>query len=204
MQSLFNFIVTPKKNRYENEIEVNGKQLIVNTTMDDHRYVSRIGIVESVPKVNPGEIMKGDEVIVHHNVFRRFHDVRGNEKNSSSYFTEDMYFCYHDQIFLYKRDGKWNAPFDFCFVKPIAEKEKRLVTHEKERSNIGIIKYGNSSLNAFKINEGDLIGFTPDSEYEFLVENERMYRMKTKDIAIKYEYEGDEVEYNPSWAGSGR
>ena len=204
MQSLFNFIVQPKNKRYENEVDINGKKLIINTTMDDHKYVSRIGVVESIPKVGKTNIKVGDEVIVHHNVFRRFYNVRGEEKNSSSYFKEDLYFCYHDQIFLYKQNNEWKAPFEFCFVKPI-ENKKQFVTVEKERPRVGILKYGNSSLDAFKVNEGSLVGFSPSSEYEFIIENDRLYRMRTNDITIKYEYKGDEVEYNPSWAsGCGR
>ena len=204
MQSLFSFIVEPKNKRYENEVDINGKKLIVNTTMDDHKYVSRIGVVKSIPKVGKTDIKVGDEVIIHHNVFRRFHDIRGVEKNSSSYFKEDLYFCYYDQIFLYKQNGDWKAPFDFCFVKPI-ENKKQFISSEKERPRVGILKYGNSFLDAFKVNEGSLVGFSPSSEYEFIIENDRLYRMRTNDITIKYEYKGDEVEYNPSWAsGCGR
>ena len=205
MQSLFSFIVEPKNGRYDNEVDIDGKKLIINTTMDDHKYVNRVGIVKSIPKIGKTNIKIGDEVIVHHNVFRRFYDVRGVEKNSSSYFKEDLYFCFYDQIFLYKQDNEWKAPFDFCFVKPIVENKKQLVTVQKERPRVGILKYGNSSLDAFKVNEGSLVGFSPSSEYEFIIENDRLYRMRTNDITIKYEYKGDEVEYNPSWAsGCGR
>jgi len=205
MQSLFSFIVEPKNGRYDNEVDIDGKKLIINTTMDDHKYVNRVGVVKSIPKIGKTNIKIGDEVIVHHNVFRRFYDVRGIEKNSSSYFKEDLYFCFYDQIFLYKQDNEWKAPFDFCFVKPIVENKKQLVTVQKERPRVGILKYGNSSLNAFKVNEGSLVGFSPSSEYEFVIDNNRLYRMRTNDITIKYEYKGDEVEYNPSWAsGCGR
>jgi len=184
MQSLFSFIVEPKNGRYDNEVDIDGKKLIINTTMDDHKYVNRVGVVKSIPKIGKTNIKIGDEVIVHHNVFRRFYDVRGIEKNSSSYFKEDLYFC---------------------FVKPIVENKKQLVTVQKERPRVGILKYGNSSLNAFKVNEGSLVGFSPSSEYEFVIDNDRLYRMRTNDITIKYEYKGDEVEYNPSWAsGCGR
>ena len=205
MQSLFSFIVEPKNGRYDNEVDIDGKKLIINTTMDDHKYVNRVGIVKSIPKIGKTNIKIGDEVIVHHNVFRRFYDVRGVEKNSSSYFKEDLYFCFYDQIFLYKQNNEWKAPFDFCFVKPIVENKKQLVTVQKERPRVGILKYGNSSLDAFKVNEGSLVGFSPSSEYEFVIDNDRLYRMRTNDITIKYEYKGDEVEYNPSWAkGRGR
>ena len=205
MQSLYSFIIQPKNGRYTNEVEVGDKKLIVNTTMDDHKFVNRVGVVMSVPLIGDTDLSVGDEVIVHHNVFRRFYDVRGNEKNSTSYFKEDMYFCYYDQIFLYKHNDQWKAPGNFCFVKPILKKEKQIISDEKEQKRIGILKYGNSSLEAFKIHEGDLVGFSPSSEYEFIIEEDRLYRMRTNDITIKYEYKGDEVEYNPSWAkGCGR
>ena len=63
MQSLFSFIVQPKNKRYENEVDINGKKLIINTTMDDHKYVSRIGVVKSIPKIGETNIKIGDEVI---------------------------------------------------------------------------------------------------------------------------------------------
>ena len=52
------------------------------------------------------------------------------------------------------------------------------------------------------VNVNELIGFTPNSEYEFIVDGERLYRVLSKFITIKYEYQGDEKEYNPSWAQS--
>ena len=205
MQSLYSFIIQPKNGRYTNEVEVGDKKLIINTTMDDHKFVNRVGVVLSLPLIGDTDLSIGDEVIVHHNVFRRFYNVRGVEKNSTCYFKEDMYFCYYDQIFLYKHKNKWKAPGDFCFVKPILKKEKHIISDDKEQKRIGILKYGNSSLEAFKIHEGDLVGFSPSSEYEFIIDENRLYRMHTNDITIKYEYKGDEVEYNPSWAkGCGR
>ena len=204
MQSLYSFIIQPKNGRYTNEVSVGDKKLIINTTMDDHKFVNRVGIVKSIPLIGNTNISIGDEVIVHHNVFRRFYNVKGIEKNSTSYFKEDMYFCYYEQIFLYN-DGSWKAPRNFCFVKPIVKKHNDIITEQKEQKHIGILKYGNSSLEALGINEGDLVGFTPVSEYEFIIDNDRLYRMRTTDITIKYEYKGDEVEYNPSWAkGCGR
>mgnify|MGYP001395888009 FL=1 len=90
MQSLFNFIVKPKNKRYDNKKYIDGQELILNSELADHRYVSRTGIVTSIPKSESTEIQVGDEVIVHHNVFRRWHDNRGKEKNSRSYFYFDQ------------------------------------------------------------------------------------------------------------------
>ena len=48
----------------------------------------------------------------------------------------------------------------------------------------------------------DLIGYRPKTESEFIVDGERLYRVLSNLITIKYEYQGDEEEYNPSWAKS--
>ena len=147
----------------------------------------------AIPKSHKTEIQVGDEVIVHHNVFRRWYDVRGIEKNSRSYYKEDEYFVTSDQIFLYKRNADWQAPKGFCFVKPI--KSNDII--EKEIPLRGIIKYVDKELK--DIQKEDLVGFTPSSEYEFIVDGERMYRVPTNSISIKYERQGTETEYNPSW-----
>jgi hypothetical protein len=200
MRSIFNFIVTPKAERYNNKKAIGEKELILNTEISDFRYISRNAIVLETPLEGKTDIKKGDEVIVHHNVFRRWHDVRGNEKNSKSFIDEDHYFIQDDQIFLYKRNGKWNAPKGYCFVKPIKSNDNFSTEHE--RPLIGVIKYVDKSLLKNGIKPGDLVGFTPSSEYEFIVDGERMYRVLTNSISIKYEYQGDEVEYNPSWLQS--
>ena len=200
MRSIFNFIVTPKDERYNNKKKVGEKELILNTEISDHRYISRSAIVLETPIEVKTDIRKGDEVIVHHNVFRRWYDVRGKEKNSRAFMDDDHYFIEDDQIFLYKRNGKWNAPKGYCFVKPIQSNNKFSTEHE--RPLIGVIKYVDKDLLKNGIKPGDLVGFTPYSEYEFIVDGERMYRVLTNSISIKYEYQGDEVEYNPSWLQS--
>ncbi len=89
---------------------------------------------------------------------------------------------------------------DRCFVKPLLNNDPASL--EKEQKHIGILKYGNSSLNALEIAPGDLVGFTPNSEWEFIIDNERLYCMKSNDIVIKYECKENQTEYNPSWAKS--
>ena len=69
---------------------------------------------------------------------------------------------------------------------------------DKEQPLVGVLKHTNKNLP--KANS--LVGFTPNSEYEFIIDNERLYRVRTKYISIKYEYEGKEEEYNPSWLQS--
>ena len=196
MKSLFNFIVKPKKERYDNKKYIGDSELLLNTEISDHQYISRIGTVTSVPKFENTKIQKGDDIIIHHNVFRRWYDMRGVEKNSRSYYMEDKYFVSSDQIFLYKQNNIWKAVDGYCFVKPI---ESNIVS-EKEVPLRGIIKYVDDKLN--DIYKEDLVGFTASSEYEFIIEGERLYRVPTNSICIKYERQGTEKEYNPSWAAS--
>lgn len=196
MQSIYNFIIKPKNKRYNNTKQVENSELLLNSEISDHRYISRNAIVLSTPILEKGSIKAGDEIIVHHNVFRRWYDMRGIEQNSKSYYKDNKYFITLDQIFLYKRNNKWHAPEGFCFVKPI--KSNDILLNEKEVPLRGIIKYVDKKLD--NINKEDLVGFTPESEYEFIIDGERLYRVPTNSISIKYERQGNEEEYNPSWA----
>jgi len=196
MKSVYNFVVTPIGERYNNSKKVEGGNLILNTEIYNHQFVNRIAKVISTPIVGDTDILPGDKVIIHHNVFRRWHNVKGIEKNSRSYFDENTYFITQDQIFLYKRNGEWNAPKGFCFVKPLKETYDPFNINI-ERPLIGIVKYSDGTVEV-----NDLVGFRPKSEYEFIIDRERLYRVLSNFITIKYEYQGDEEEHNPSWAES--
>ena len=195
MKSVYNFVVKPIGQRYNNVKKVGDKELILNTEIFNHQYVNRQATVISKPIIGDTDIDVGSDVILHHNVFRRWHNQYGKEKNSKSYFNEDTYIVQPDQIFLYKKFWQWHSPKGFCWVKPIKNKDK--YANSETLENIGIVKYTDGS---FKIN--DLVGFTPISNYEFVIDGELLYRVYTKFITIKYEYQGDEEAYNPSWAQS--
>ena len=185
------FIIEPIGNRYNNSVRVDEKELILNTEVFNHQYVNRKAKVIATPLLFESSVNVGDEVIVHHNIFRRWHDVKGRERNSRSYWKEDKYIISEDQIYLYNN----KAMPGYSFVQPIKSNNK--LTNDIEQPLVGIIKYTDG---AFDINT--LVGFTPNSEYEFIIEGKRLYRVLNKFITIKYEYKGNEEEYNPSWAKS--
>ena len=195
MKSVYNFVVTPKGERYNNKKKVGDSELILNTEIYNHQFVNRTAIVKSIPLIGDTDIQPGDEVIVHHNVFRRWHNVKGIEKNSRSFFDEDTYLINQDQIFLYKRNKEWNAPKGYCFVKPLKAIDQFNIESEKPLQ--GIVKFSDGTVEV-----NDLVGFRPSSEYEFIVDGERLYRVKSNFITIKYERQGNEEKYNPSWAQS--
>jgi hypothetical protein len=193
MQALFDYIVKPIGGRYNNSIDVDGSELLLNTEISNHQYVNREAEILALPKNIKSNLKVGDTIVVHHNIFRRWYNIRGEEKNSRSYYKDGTYIIKEDQIFLYKRKDKWKPLKGYCFIQPIKSIDK--FDESKERPLMGVVKYSDGSIKV-----GDLVGFTPWSEFEFVVDNIRLYRVLSKDISIKYEYQGDEEEYNPSWA----
>jgi len=194
MQSLYYFIVKPFEDRYDNIRQVDGNNLIINTGIEDHRFISKKAVVVSTPAAYDTKINIGDELYIHHNIFRRWYDQKGKERNSSTHFKDDLYFVSLEQIYMYNLKPN----LDYCFVKPL--KNQSVLENRKEQPNVGIVKYSNKSLEALKITPETLITFTPNSEFEFIIEGERLYCMKSNDIALTHEYQGNEEEVQPNWA----
>ena len=195
MKAYKDFIISPIGERYNNSKKINDKELILNTEVFNHQFVNRRAKVLDVPLLLKTPIKINDEVIIHHNVFRRWYDIKGKEKNSRSYWKDNKYIISEDQIFLYK-DDTWKTLPGFSFIKPL--KAINSFNTEDERPLMGIIKYSDGTFD-----KEELVGFRPNSEYEFVIDGERLYRVLNNFITIEYEYKGNEEEYNPSWAKSG-
>ncbi len=198
MNSVYDFIIKPVGERYNNSKKVDNKDLILNTQIEDFKAINKEAIVVGVPTAFSTDIKIGDRVMIHHNVFRRFYDIKGREKNSRSYFKEDLYFCSADQVYLYKRNDKWMSFMDRCFVAPIHNTNP--LHNRKCEPGIGILKYDNLYLNKLGVYKDMLVSFRLGSEFEFVIDKKLLYCMKFNNIVIKHEYEGNEKEYNPSWA----
>ena len=192
MKAYKDFIISPIGERYNNSKKIDDRELILNTEVYNHQFVNRLAKVIATPLLFSSPINVGDEVIVHHNIFRRWHDVKGKEKNSRSYLEENKYLVSEDQLYLYKKDD-WIAMPGFSFIKPLKNTDK--YSGENEQQLTGIIKYSDG---VFKKEE--LIGYLPRIQCEDFINGERLYRVMNKFITIKYEYQGNEEEYNPSWA----
>jgi len=196
MKSIYNFVVTPKGDRYNNTKKIGDKELILNTEVYNHQYINREAEVISTPIIGDDlGIQPGDTVVTHFNVFRRWHDMKGRERNSRSYFDEKTYLINYDQIFLHKRKTNWRAPKGYCFIQPIKETDSFSV--QQEQASKGIVKYSDGTVDV-----GDIVGYKPRTECEFVIDNTKLYRILSNLITIKYEYQGNEEAYNPSWAQS--
>lgn len=185
MKSPYNFIVTPfNKRRYNNIKEIGDVDLITSVSQEDHTSSNRFATVISTPINYQGPIEKGDILLVHHNVFKFYYDMYGRQKSGRSFLKDDLFLIDNDQFFLYQKNNKWFSHSKYCFIKPIPAKNSALYKGCKEEPLFGVVKYINKELTELGVKEGDNISFTPDSEYEFYVEGEKLYRMFTNNITM--------------------
>ena len=185
MRSPYNFIVTPLKNkRYDNTKEIGEIDFITSVSQEDHITSNRFGKVVALPIDYEGPVKEGDILLVHHNVFKLYYDMYGREKSGRSFLKDNLFLIDNEQFFLYKQNGQWKAHGKYCFIKPAELEESYIFKGGNEEPLIGIVKYINKELEVLGVKQGDKISFTPDSEYEFTVEGEKLYRMFTKNITM--------------------
>ena len=83
----------------------------------------------------------------------------------------------------------------YSFVQPLVDQNN--LSEDKEDPYKGVIVYSDGTYN-----KDEIVGYTPFSQYEFIINNQKLYRVMNKFITIKYERKGNEEVYNPSWAQS--
>lgn len=186
MQSPFFFIVKPVGGkRYSSTKQVGGIDLIISTSEEDHRYSNREAEVIEVPSGYAGPIEKGDILLVHHNVFKFYNDMKGKRKSGRSFFKDDVFLIDPDQFFMYKKAGEWHAYDRYCFVKPVKAVSGKIMNPDTNQPLTGMMAYPNKYLLDRGVNKGDIVCFTPQSEYEFDVDGEVMYRVFDSMITMK-------------------
>ena len=186
MRSPFYFIVKPfMGKRYDNTRDISGVEIVVSTSEEDHKFSNRHAEVIELPLGYIGPIEIGDTLLVHHNAFKFYNDMKGRQRSGKSFFRDDTFFIDTEQFFLYKKGSTWNAYDRYCFVKPMPAIDSYIKKPFSEEPLMGIMKYPNEYLISRGINSGDHVCFTPDSEYEFEVDGEKLYRMYEHQITIK-------------------
>ena len=63
-------------------------------------------------------------------------------------------------------------------------KKRYIDVAETEEPLWGVVKYGNEQLEKLNVHPGDKVSFQPNSEYEFTIDDEKLYRMYTKNITL--------------------
>jgi len=187
MKSPFSFIVSPiNDRRYDNVKKIGDVDFITSASEEDHKASNRFATVYATPINYEGEIQVGDTLVVHHNVFKFYNDMYGRRQSGRSFFRDDLFIVDNDQFFLYKKDGVWRGHDKYCFIKPSKKKESFLEKGGSIEPLVGVIKYINKELEDLGLQVGDEIGYLPDSEYEFIIDDEVLYRMYTSHITLKF------------------
>lgn len=187
MKSPYNFIVSPLGEQYNNTKNINGVDIVFNTSLDLAKYVNRIGVVIQLPIYYKGDVKVGDIVVVHHNIFRTYHDMKGRQTKSPEFFRDNLYIVSPDRVYLYKSSGVWKSHLNYCFVKPIARIQNEILhSTDKEEKHIGVIVYPSKNQEEnLNLKSGSLVAFTKNSEYEFEIDEEKVYRMYDRDVVIE-------------------
>jgi hypothetical protein len=186
MKSPFYFIAKPVKGkRYDNTREIGGIEFIVSTSEEDHKFSNRYAEVVELPLGYSGPVSIGDILLVHHNVFKFYNDMKGRQKSGKSFFRDDTFFIEPDQFFMYKHNNVWHSYDRYCFVKPMPAIDSYIKKPFTEEPLMGIMVYPNEYLKNQGVVSGDTICFKPDSEYEFNIDGEKLYRMFDHQITIK-------------------
>ena len=185
MQSPFSFIVRPVNGtRYDNVKKIADLDFLISVSKEDHKTANRYAQVVSTPINYPGDVNIGDILLVHHNVFKYYNDMKGREKSGKSFFKDDLFFIDNDQFFMYKNNDTWNSHSKYCMIKPVKKEDYYLKSHEEEEPLMGLVKYSNEYLVSKGVNNGDKVSFKPESEYEFMVDGEKLYRMFDHQITL--------------------
>lgn len=189
MRSPLYFIVKPFENkRYANSKKIGDKSIVTSSNEEDHTSVNRLAIVVATPAHYKGPVKDGDMLLIHHNVFKVHRDTRGWRANSFAYFNEETFCINEDQFFMYKNDDGWHAHDRHSFVKPVAvENDYKIHKRGLYEPLKGVMMYPTDYLLDNGIDRGDVVGFTPESEYEFEVDGEVLYRVFDHQITIKYD-----------------
>lgn len=182
MQSPESFIVIPKESKYNSGKKFGDIEFETVSGIENAKDVSKSAIVVATPFNYDGEIEIGDEVIIHHNIFRDYYDQKGKMKHSRAFLYDDFYTVIPEELFLYRKNGEWKPNLNFCFVEPI-EEDSISVLDGVHLPYTGTIFLSNTH----KVKSP--IGFTPESEYEVWIDDKLYYRMRDVDVCIYDRFE---------------
>jgi len=179
------FIVEPfEGGRYKNTKNISGVDFVTSTSEENHQASNRVANVVATPLNYKGPIEVGNKLIVHHNVFKFYNDMKGRRRSGKSYLKDNLFLVDNDQFYMYKQKGKWHSHDRYCFVEPIAKEDSFLFKRFTEEPLMGKMKYPNEYLLSKGVMPGSKVSFKPDSEYEFEINGKKLYRMFDHQITL--------------------
>lgn len=155
----------------------------MSASLEEAKFTNRYADVIQLPIGYEGPIQIGSVVITHHNIFRVSRNMLGEFEEPGSHIKEGTFFIQEDQIYMYQNtNSEWVANDPFIFVLPVDKiQDSFLLSTDQYETRHGVIKYApDNSI----VEPGDYIVFSKDSEYEFNIDDELLYRMKLSDVCL--------------------
>lgn len=188
MKSL-HYVILKTQRSYNNTENINGIDYVVNVDIDDVESINRKATIVCSP--NGSGLYEGNQVIVHHNIMRENIHVSGHLDKGNFYIGNNYYWAPVSEIIMQKVSGEWETLLDFVFIKPIIQKNinigSGLILAPDNRkgmvSLMATICITNKSLKGVDV--GDTIIFSKNSEHEFIIDGELMYKCRIDDILAK-------------------
>ena len=185
MRSPKEFIVKPLQGkRYDNTKKIGDVDLILSTSEEDHNFSNRQGVVQALPLGYTGPIEIGDILLVHHNVFKFYYDMKGYQRSGKSFFKDDLFFIDNDQFYLYKKKDKWIAHDRYCFIKPMPVEDSVIMKACNKEPLMGVMEYPNKYLKSKGVKKGDKVSYTPFNNYEFRIDGDVFYRLHDHQVTM--------------------
>ena len=177
MKPLYDFLVEPFDNkRYDISKKFGDVEFLMNASQEDHLTTNRRAKVIALPFGYNGEVSVGDELIVHHNIFRKFYNMQGKEVSGFSHVIDNRYLVGFDQAYLYRRQGKnWKTIENFVFVKPDVDSDVCFN---------GTVVYTNNHLESKGIKCGDKVVFGSFCHHRFNIDNQLLFRMHSNSLYL--------------------
>jgi hypothetical protein len=185
MRSPSEFICKPSGGkRYNSSKKIAGVDFILSSDADDHKFSNRYADVIEVPSGYDGPVKKGDILLVHHNVFKFYTGSKGRNMSGKSFLDADLFLIDSEQFFAYKRNGTWTAIDKYSFVEPTRYDAGIAVEFSGETPLHGKVFLTTPGMKEQGLEEGSIVVFTPESEYEFEIDGTRVYRIINLDLAL--------------------
>tara|TARA_R100001015_G_scaffold19178_2_gene15597 strand:+ start:538 stop:1116 length:579 start_codon:yes stop_codon:yes gene_type:complete len=177
---------------HEDTIIVNGKELFMDTSFDELKHARQYGTVVALPVGLPKglklDVKVGDKVYCHH--------FLTSEENRVKFHDDEKVFSIHwTYMYARVRKGKLKMLHQWNFVKQKVEDESNYVSDsgiylKPEAEDVelhGYVEYMNDDLKKLGVKRGDEVVFSENSEYDMIIEGEKLLRMRNFDILAKVE-----------------
>ena len=186
MRSPHSFLVEPLNDRrYDNSIKIGDIDFITSSSKEDHKASNRFAKVVNTPIGYSGDIVPGDILLVHHNVFKFYNDIKGVERSGKSYLFDNIFLIDSDQYFMYKHNDQWFCDGMYSFVEPVKAAKSEIDRNIVNETLTGSMVYLSDYAKSQGLSEGDHVIFSPDSEYEFRVDGRLLYRIYDIHLTVK-------------------